>query len=87
MSTTDRPIFLLQFIFVFHCVEYDGMEYANQVYPKWAEGVGWFIVALVLSLIPIGMVTQCYRKAGSWKVRDKCGKSALITCIENVYKS
>ena len=63
-----NSILLFQFIMVFYFIEYDGMEYNHYQYPKWAEGIGWVIVVVVLALIPGGMIVQCWRKVGTCQV-------------------
>lgn len=62
----------LQTIFVFSCVEYDGLVYeeTGYKYPKAAEGIGWIIVIGTLALIPLWMVIKLVQCVQTWEV---CG--------------
>lgn len=81
----------LQFILIFSCIEYEPMEYHGYHYPGWAQAIGWLLVVLTLSLIPIWMVIKICKCIGSWHVSWvlKCyschGLSNLMYCTKIHY--
>uniref|UniRef100_A0A673IP64 Transporter n=1 Tax=Sinocyclocheilus rhinocerous TaxID=307959 RepID=A0A673IP64_9TELE len=53
--------------FIFSLVKYSPLKFNNTyMYPWWAYGIGWFLTASSLSLIPINMIYKLYMGKGTF---------------------
>lgn len=51
-----------QFILVMSAIFYTPAAYNNEVFPDWAEGIGWLMVTVPLVLIVIGGIVAVIQK-------------------------
>ena len=56
---------ILQFVFVFSCVEYDGYTYNGYKYPVWAESIAMMLAALAIVQIPLWAIIKFANHIGS----------------------
>uniref|UniRef100_A0A671QXR1 Transporter n=1 Tax=Sinocyclocheilus anshuiensis TaxID=1608454 RepID=A0A671QXR1_9TELE len=71
--------------FIFSLVKYSPLKFNNTyMYPWWAYGIGCFLTASSLSLIPINMIYKLYMGKGTfWEVASLPGvrKDTIYDCI------
>lgn len=44
------------------------MKYEDYEYPRWAEALGWLIVAAIIQCLPLYMIIKVANCIGSFKV-------------------
>ena len=62
---------LFQFLLLFNWVKYERMAYAGELYPLWAEGLGWTMALVPVILILSLSVYKLTRVPESKSGRDK----------------
>lgn len=55
------------FIIIMTGVNYTPASYAGRIFPAWAEGLGWMMVAIPIVLVIMGAIIQLVRCGGSLK--------------------
>jgi len=72
----------VQFVLLFSCIEGVHLQYEGYQFPAWAEGIGWLIAAIVISMIPLWAGLTVFRSIGScqalcWLIRSPASVIAL----------
>uniref|UniRef100_A0A8C2GTN4 Transporter n=1 Tax=Cyprinus carpio TaxID=7962 RepID=A0A8C2GTN4_CYPCA len=69
--------------FIFSLVKSSPLKFNNTyMYPWWAYGLGWFLAASSLSLIPINMIYKLYMGKGTFWERPSAHHYTLSSCTD-----